>query len=90
MLQRPVGQIAFQLACSRPQHQQLHHAVVTKLFNLSISTGSFPQAAKSSVVVPAPKSTDHILPSNYWPISLLTFLSKVLEKDICSLAMDEL
>ena len=64
--------------------------VVTKLFNLSISTGSFPQAAKSSVVVPASKSTDHILPSNYWPISLLTFLSKVLEKDICSLAMEEL
>ena len=31
--------------------------VVTKLFNLSISTGSFPQAAKSSVVVPVLKST---------------------------------
>ena len=51
--------------------------VVTKL---SISTGSFPQAAKSSVVAPVLKSTDHTLPSNYWPISLLAILSKVLEK----------
>jgi len=59
--------------------------VMTKLFNSSISTGSFPQAAKSSVVVPVPKSTDHTLPSNYWPISLLAILSKVLEKYICSL-----
>ena len=55
---------------------------VTKLFNLSISTGSFPQAAKSSVVVPVPKSTDHTLLSNYRPISLLAILSKVLEKYI--------
>ena len=64
--------------------------VVTKLFNLSISTGSFPQAAKSSVVVPVPKSTDHTLPSNYRPISLLAILSKVLEKYICTLVMEEL
>ena len=51
--------------------------VVTNLFNLSISTGSFPQAAKSSVAVPVLKSTDHTLPSNYRPISLLAILSKV-------------
>ena len=63
--------------------------VVTKL---SINTGSFPQAAKSSVVVPVPKSTDHTLLSNYWPISLLAILSKVLEKYICSytLVMEDL
>ena len=64
--------------------------VVTKLFNLSISTGSFPQATKSSVVVPVPKSTDHTLASNYQPISLLAILSKVLEKYICTLVMEEL
>jgi len=61
--------------------------VVTKLFNLSISTGSFPKAA---VVVPVPKSTDHILLFNYWLISLLAILSKVLEKDICSLVIQKL
>ena len=64
--------------------------VVTKLFNLSISTGSFPQAAKSSVVVPVPKSTDYTLPSNNRPISLLAIPSKVLEKYICTLVMEEL
>ena len=64
--------------------------VVTKLFNLSISTGSFPWTAKSSLVVPVPKSTDHTSPSNYRPISLLAILSKVLEKYICSLVTDEL
>ena len=64
--------------------------VVTKLFNLSISTGSVPQAAKSSVVVPVPKSTDHTIPSNYRSISLLAILSKVLQKYISSLVMEEL
>jgi len=64
--------------------------VVTKLFILSISTGSFPQAAKSSVVVQFLKSTDLTLPSNYRPISLLAVLSRVLEKYICSLVMEEL
>ena len=61
--------------------------VVTKLFNLSITTCSFPRAA---VVVPVPKSTDHTLLSNYQPISLLAILSKVLEKYICSLVMEKL
>ena len=63
--------------------------VVTKLFNLSITTGSFPWTAKSSLVVPVPKSTDHTSPSNYRPISLLAILSKVLEKYICTLVKDE-
>ena len=65
-------------------------AIMPKLFNLSIGTGSFPQAEKSSVVVPVSKSTDHTLPSNYWPISLLAILSKVLEKYICTLVTEEL
>ena len=54
-------------------------ATAAAITPVSISTGSFPQAAKSSVVVPVPKSTDHTLPSNYRPISLLAILSKVLE-----------
>ena len=64
--------------------------VVTKLFNAFISTGSFPQIAKSSVVVPVSKSTDRTLLSNYQPISLPAILSKVLEEYICSLVMEEL
>ena len=34
--------------------------IVTKLFNLSISTGSFPRAVKSSFIVQVSKSTDYI------------------------------
>ena len=63
--------------------------VVTKLFNLSVTARSFPWTAKSSLVVPVPKSTDHTSPSNYRPISLLAILSKVLEKYICTLVKDE-
>ena len=55
--------------------------VVTKLFNLSINTGHFlAWTAKSLLLVPVLKSTDHTSSSNYWPISLLAILSKVLEK----------
>ena len=70
--------MASQPACSK-LHAATIAAVVTKLFNLSISTGSFPWTAKSLLVVPVPKSTDHTSPSNYRPISLLAILSKALE-----------
>ena len=54
--------------------------IVTKLFNLSLKTGTFPKTAKMSVVTPILKSMDPTSPSNYRPISLLAILSKVLEK----------
>ena len=40
-------------------------APVTKLFNLSISTGIFPNKLKLSSVVPIPKSADKGNPGNY-------------------------
>ena len=46
-------------------------APVTKLFNHSISTGTFPSRWKLSSVVPIPKSADKHNPGNYQPISLL-------------------
>ena len=53
---------------------------VTKIFNQSISTGQVPSGWKSSLVVPVPKTSDHLQnPNNYRPISLLSILSKVLE-----------
>ena len=60
-------------------------APVTKLFNLSISTGIFPNKRKVSSVVPIPKSADKHNPGNYGPISLLPVLSKLLERHIFSL-----
>ena len=53
---------------------------LTRLFNLSLSSGYFPDAWKMARVVPIPKSTDMSVPSNYRPISILPIISKVLER----------
>jgi hypothetical protein len=53
---------------------------VTKLFNLSLSTGIFPTAWKLANVVPIYKKAEEYLTSNYRPISLLSILAKVFER----------
>ena len=59
---------------------------LTKLFNLSISAGQFQASWKSAHVVPIPKSSSRACnPSDYLPISLLSVLSKLLEKHFCFL-----
>ena len=63
---------------------------VTKLFNLSLRTGCFPTDWKTSHVVPIPKSDQHSSPSNYRPISLLSILSKVLERHVHHLVTEHL
>ena len=63
---------------------------VAKLFNLSLRTGCFPTHWKTSHVVPIPKSDQHTSPSNYRPISLLSILSKVLERHVHSLLTEHL
>ena len=55
---------------------------IAKLFNKSIQSGTFPEAWKTSSVVPIPKGNKHTCLSNYRPISLLPILSKLLEKHI--------
>ncbi len=63
---------------------------LTKLFNLSLTTGSLPSAWKKSSVVPIPKNHNISDPSNYRPISLLPVLSKILERHVFMLTMDHL
>ena len=63
---------------------------VTKIFNLSIKTGLFPQSWKCARVVPIPKGGDLSNPTNYRPISILPILSKVLEKHVHSIISDHL
>ena len=59
------------------------------IFNLSISSGLVPLDWKSSSVVPIPKSAPTASsPSNYRPISLLSLVSKLLEKHIHTLLYD--
>ena len=53
-----------------------------KLFNLSLSTGQLPSEWKVSNVTPIPKSGDTSQCSNYRPISLLSLVSKTLERII--------
>ena len=63
---------------------------VTQLFNLSITAGIFPDKWKHSYIVPIPKSNDHTSPTNYRPISLLSILSKLLERHIYGIITEHL
>ena len=48
---------------------------LTRLFNLSITTGIFPRLWKIARVVPIPKNSNKKHPSGYRPISLLPIIS---------------
>ena len=50
------------------------------IFNASILSGTFPEQMKIAKVIPLFKKGDKLDPSNYRPISLLSTLSKILEK----------
>ena len=54
--------------------------VLVEIFNKSMTIGEFPSIMKLAEVVPLYKSKEHYLESNYRPISLLTTMSKILEK----------
>ena len=59
------------------------------IFNLSISSGLFPLTWKSSHIVPIPKSSPpSTSPSDFCPISLLSLVSKLLEKHVHSILLD--
>ena len=53
---------------------------LTHLFNLSITTGVFPAKLKVARTIPIFKAGDNTSCDNYRPISLLSAISKVLEK----------
>ena len=63
---------------------------VTNLFNLSLKSGLFPILWKTSHVVPIPKAKEYTSPSNYRPISLLSILSKILERHVHSLITEHI
>ena len=53
---------------------------LSHIFNLSFSSGVFPDELKIGKIIPIFKNDDSSLFSNYRPISILPCLSKVLEK----------
>ena len=56
---------------------------LSKLFNLSLSSGTVPTEWKLPNVVPLLKSGDRHDISNYRPISLCSTVGKILEKIVC-------
>ena len=64
---------------------------LSAIFNLSIKTGSLPLAWKHSIISPIPKTTPpSSAPTDYRPISLLSIVSKLLEKHISHIITDHL
>ena len=63
---------------------------LAKLFSLSLATGKFPKMWKLANIVPIPKANRKSDPSNYRPVSLLSIVSKLLEKIVFSLLTDHL
>ena len=53
---------------------------LTIIFNESLTMGIFPEVMKLADVVPLYKAKEKFLETNYRPISLLTTMSKILEK----------
>ena len=58
--------------------------------NQSISQGVYPSDWKTAQIVCIPQKTDHSNPQNYRPISILSLISKVLEKHMHQLISDHL
>src|SRR6218665_802905 len=66
--------------------------IITKIVNLSLSTGSFPLLFKHSLVTPLLKKPlfDKEILSNYRPVSNLSFISKLTERVVLSRINDYL
>ena len=55
---------------------------LTYIYNLCIQKNVFPKIFKTAKVIPLPKNTDRTDPNNFTPISLLSVLSKPLERHV--------
>ena len=53
---------------------------LTHVYNLYIEQNSFPPALKAAKVIPLPKTKDLSDPNNFRPISLLSIVTKPLER----------
>jgi hypothetical protein len=57
---------------------------LTYICNESLSFGVFPERLKYAIIKPVYKKGDKLLITNYRPVSLFTFFSKIYEKLIYS------
>ena len=63
---------------------------LSHIFNLSLTNGVFPTQLKNCRVIPIFKAGDHAECDNYRPISLLSSISKVLEKIVAEKLIEHL
>ena len=54
--------------------------VLSDVINISFESGYFPACLKTAKIIPLHKGGDHSDPSNFRPISLLSTLSKLIER----------
>ena len=64
------------------EFNKLFSIPISRIFNLSIEHGVFPQKMKIAIVIPVHKKDDTEDCNNYRPISLLPNISKLFEKPI--------
>ncbi len=59
-----------------------HHIMskLLKLINLSFTSGVFPDGIKVAKVIPLYKKNEHYIVGNYKPISILSCISKIIER----------
>ena len=62
----------------------------TKLLNISLQAGIFPNSWKMANICPIFKKGDRTNCENYRPISLLSILSKIFERAICNIIYPEI
>ena len=63
---------------------------LSHLFTLSVTTGVFPAKLKTSKTIPIFKAGDRLSCDNYRPISLLSTISKILEKIVANSLVNHL
>lgn len=63
---------------------------ILHLFNRCLESGIFPRIFKIAIIKPIYKNGDRRLVNNYRPISILPFMSKILEKIIYNRLIDHL
>ena len=55
---------------------------ITHILNICIETGYFPRVCRTAIVCPIPKVSKPLVLNDLRPISLLSVLSKVLERAV--------
>lgn len=53
---------------------------IARLFNASVMSGQFPDLLKTGLITPVPKKGDTHNLANYRPITILSVISKIMEK----------